>query len=163
MKWSKTLMALLASPAAARRLMSPDKCPNLEWSDEFDDPSTFDERWSHQNGDGCDISLDLCGWGNSEWQWYQAENTAFVNNTLVMKADFDGDRFTSSRLHTKGKVAIDMSKPYYVEARLKIADGQGIWPAFWMLPDNFNERQWPAGGEIDIMEYIGREPHLVSA
>jgi hypothetical protein len=48
-----------------------------------------------------------------------------------------------------------------MEARIKVPFGQGIWPAFWMLGDNIGSVGWPSCGEIDIMEYIGREPQTV--
>jgi hypothetical protein len=48
-----------------------------------------------------------------------------------------------------------------LKARIKIPFGQGIWPAFWMLGESFGEVDWPACGEIDIMENIGREPGIV--
>src|ERR1017187_7491269 len=48
-----------------------------------------------------------------------------------------------------------------VEARIRIPYGQGIWPAFWMLGADVKRKGWPACGEIDIMENIGREPDTV--
>lgn len=48
-----------------------------------------------------------------------------------------------------------------IEARLKVPAGKGLWPAFWMLGSNFRTVGWPDCGEIDIMEYIGREPDLI--
>ena len=39
--------------------------------------------------------------------------------------------------------------------------GQGIWPAFWLLGNNIRQVGWPACGEIDIMEFIGREPNMI--
>lgn len=36
-----------------------------------------------------------------------------------------------------------------------------MWPAFWLLGANIEEVGHPACGEIDIMEYIGREPDYV--
>lgn len=47
------------------------------------------------------------------------------------------------------------------EASIKIPTGQGIWPAFWMLGDDFSEVGWPDSGEIDIMENVGHEPATV--
>lgn len=38
---------------------------------------------------------------------------------------------------------------------MKLPRTQGIWPAFWMLGDNFNNVGWPQGGELDIMEHVG--------
>lgn len=35
---------------------------------------------------------------------------------------------------------------------MRLPYGQGIWPAFWMMGQTGN---WPACGEIDIMEMIG--------
>ena len=48
-----------------------------------------------------------------------------------------------------------------MEARIKLPYGQGIWPAFWMLGDNLYQKGWPTAGEIDIMEFIGREPDRI--
>lgn len=67
-------------------------------------------------------------------------------------------RFTSARLITHGRFSFTYG---VVEARIKIPFGQGIWPAFWMLGENFGEVGWPACGEIDIMENIGKEPGIV--
>ena len=44
------------------------------------------------------------------------------------------------------------------EARIQIPEGEGMWPAFWMLGDNIGTARWPTCGEVDIMENIGREP-----
>jgi beta-glucanase (GH16 family) len=48
-----------------------------------------------------------------------------------------------------------------VEARIKIPKGRGIWPAFWMLGEGADKEGWPACGEIDIMENIGKEPRII--
>jgi beta-glucanase (GH16 family) len=47
------------------------------------------------------------------------------------------------------------------EARMKVPRGQGMWPAFWMLGDNIFADGWPKGGEIDVMENLGREPGTI--
>lgn len=67
-------------------------------------------------------------------------------------------RFISARLNTRGIFSFRYG---VVEARIKVPFGQGIWPAFWMLGENFGEVGWPECGEIDIMENIGREPCTV--
>jgi beta-glucanase (GH16 family) len=64
---------------------------------------------------------------------------------------------TSARLKTQGLFAAQYGK---VEARIKLPSGQGIWPAFWMLGTSITNVGWPACGEIDIMENIGREPSI---
>lgn len=47
----------------------------------------------------------------------------------------------------------------YIEASIKLPKGKGTWPAFWMMPVNF--QQWPGDGEIDIMESVGYDPDVV--
>jgi beta-glucanase (GH16 family) len=66
--------------------------------------------------------------------------------------------YTSARLKTLGRFSQTYGR---FEARIKIPKGQGIWPAFWMLGDDIIKSGWPASGEIDIMENIGKEPALV--
>ncbi|OLB78753.1 MAG: 1,3-beta-glucanase [Actinobacteria bacterium 13_2_20CM_2_71_6] len=64
-------------------------------------------------------------------------------------------QYTSARLNTAGRFTQQYG---HVEARIKLPRGQGIWPAFWALGDNIGSVGWPASGEIDIMENVGREP-----
>src|SRR5207245_7263892 len=66
--------------------------------------------------------------------------------------------YTSARLITKNKFTATYGR---FEARIRIPYGQGIWPAFWMLGDDIDKVGWPACGEIDIMENIGKEPSVV--
>jgi beta-glucanase (GH16 family) len=150
------LWACLFVPAAAQ-------CPALIWSDEFDGTSLNSSIWEHQIGDGCDLGQDLCGWGNAELQYYRQENAIVSDGTLKIitkKEDFGGKAYTSSRIRTLGKAQFDLTLPHLkIEARLKVPAGKGLWPAFWMLPSFLEVSDWPLGGEIDIMEFIGREPN----
>ena len=135
----------------------------LTWSDEFDtaDGSAPDPaRWVFDIGGG--------GWGNNELQSYtnRRENSAVRGGALVirvLKEPFIGTDgvardYTSARLKTQGTFTQAYGK---FEARLHIPKGQGIWPAFWMLGEDITTARWPACGEIDIMENIGREPAIV--
>jgi len=105
--------------------------------------------------------------GNAEAQYYRAENAVVSDGTLKIIAkeeEFGGSGYTSARLRSLGLMDVDLTQPHLrLEARLKVPNGgKGTWPAFWMLPSNFEASQWPLGGEIDIMEFIGREPYFVS-
>ena len=59
---------------------------DLVWSDEFDGSSIDASRWSYDLGDGCDISQDLCGWGNNELEFYtdRTENAFISDGKLVI-------------------------------------------------------------------------------
>ena len=56
--------------------------------------------------------------------------------------------FISGRIDTRGKVSFTYGT---AAARMKLAAGAGLWPAFWALGDG----RWPDTGEIDIMENVG--------
>ena len=117
----------------------------LDWYEEFDTdgkPSTAD--WWYETGGG--------GWGNNEDQVYVAgskdgTDLAFISDgTLKIQARRIGGTVYSIRMNTR------RSWQYgWFEARLKVSDAKGSWPAFWMMPQNY--KTWPGDGEIDIMEY----------
>ena len=133
---------------------------SLTWEDEFEGDKLDSRYWEHQIGDGSDYGIYR--YGNNEEQYYKAENTKVKDGKLTITAkkelthteryDF---QYTSSRLRTKGKVSTTFG---YIEARIKLPAGTGMWPAFWMLPEgSYNDKGWPVSGEIDIMEAKGRE------
>ncbi|MBE2998734.1 glycoside hydrolase family 16 protein [Nocardiopsis sp. HNM0947] len=128
----------------------------LVWSDEFEgsegdapDP----DNWNHETGDH--------GWGNEELQNYteSRDNSALDGDgNLVITALDEGDEYTSARMTTQGNMEHEYGR---VEARIQLPEGQGIWPAFWMLGSEFPETPWPDSGEIDVMEFIGHETGTV--
>ena len=134
----------------------------LVWSDEFNGPNgspVDSSRWVAETGGK--------GWGNNELEFYTArpENANQQDGNLVIKVlkeKYTGDGvtrdYTSARLKTQGKFSQAYGR---FEARIKIPRGQGIWPAFWMLGDDIDKVGWPACGEIDIMENIGKQPDIV--
>jgi len=135
----------------------------LVWSDEFNSPdnSPVDTtKWVSESGGN--------GWGNQELEYYttRPENAFQQGGNLVIKvlqekytgADGVTRDYTSARLKTLGKFSQKYGR---FEARIKIPQGQGIWPAFWMLGDDIGKVGWPKCGEIDIMENIGKEPATV--
>jgi beta-glucanase (GH16 family) len=126
----------------------------LVWEENFSGKSLNEKVWNIELGNGC----PNCGWGNNERQLYTNENHELINGNLVITAKKEGNKYTSTRITTKDKKEFLYG---YFEARAKLPVGQGIWPAFWMLGSNIDEVGWPKSGEIDILEYVGKEPQMV--
>ena len=144
--------------AACSALAAPAAGPpgwRLVWHDDFDGPVLDATKWVRETGGD--------GWGNGELEFYtdRVENAHIDGDYLVIEARRESlatRGYTSARLKTQGVGAWRYGR---VEARIQIPRGQGLWPAFWMLGDNIPSAGWPACGEIDIMENIGKEPGRV--
>jgi len=130
---------------------SPTSYPNMSlvWEEDFS-ASTIDQSdWTFEIGNGTN------GWGNNELQYYRADNAYTQDGHLIIEAkeeSFQGYDYTSTRMITRGKKEFQYGR---IDIRAALPEGQGIWPALWMLGSNFNSVGWPASGEIDIMEMIG--------
>ncbi len=137
---------------------------NLAWSDEFDTANLA--NWTFETGGG--------GWGNNELQYYTNGQNAVIqydasigSNVLVIEARrgapagascwYGSCQYSSSRMISRDKRSFRYGR---IEARIKLPQTQGIWPAFWMLGNNLGQVGWPQSGEIDIMEHVGYEPTL---
>lgn len=142
---------LTASNYDASALVDDSSCVygqmgDLIWQDEFDGAILDGSKWVHDIGNGD------WGWGNGELQYYTPENTIVSNGTVKIIAraeEINGFNYSSSKIKTDGKFAFRYGK---VQARIKTVNGEGFWPAFWMLPSGGS---WPCDGEIDIMEQWG--------
>lgn len=139
------------------------EAPRLIWSDEFNQPagsSPASTHWVHD--------LGASGWGNKELQNYTdaaanasvvADSSASDGKALAIRALKTAEGgYTSARLKTLGKFTPRFGR---IEARAKLPNGQGIWPAFWMLGANVAKVGWPTCGEIDIVESINANPKTV--
>ena len=134
----------------------------LIWSDEFNGKALDLKKWDYQLGTGSQYGLD--GWGNQEAQYYTKENISLAKGMLVIEAKKEaknGKTYTSSRVRTVKEDGTILFATTYgrVEARIKLPIGNGIWPAFWMLPASDTYGNWASSGEIDIMEFRGRLPN----
>ncbi|MBB5706413.1 glycoside hydrolase family 16 protein [Sphingopyxis panaciterrulae] len=164
-------LALLAAAGAAEPVGAtgaPDAAGwRLVWSDEFDGPAIDRGKW--------DFDVDCWGGGNRERQCYtdRRSNAAVENGRLVITARKERwtgpafplsqrsdpakanaqatGEFTSARLVTRGKAAWTYGR---IEVRAKLPQGQGTWPAIWMLPEDARYGPWAASGEIDILEAV---------
>jgi len=82
-------------------------------------------------------------------------NAQVANGLLTIEAKQSGSSYSSARLTTQGKQFFKYGR---IDIRARLPQGQGIWPALWMLGENFPTVGWPKCGEIDIMELVGHEP-----
>lgn len=146
----KRLLSLVR-PAIAGLLMATASLAHaqwqLVWSDEFN--GSIGPSWVFETGAG--------GWGNNELQYYRRENATIENGALVITAkreNFGGASYTSARMKTQGLKTFRFGR---IEARMKLPNFMGAWPAFWMLGANLPQVGWPASGEIDIMEHVNAE------
>ncbi len=154
------------APRAARTPAS-ERGWKLVWADEFDGTAIDPLRW--------DFDVDCWGGGNQERQCYtdRPENARISDGHLVITArsePFTGPAFpshmrsapanqsatatkpfTSARLVTRGKAAWQYGR---IEVRARLPQGQGTWPAIWMLPEDSAYGAWAASGEIDILEAV---------
>lgn len=123
----------------------------LVWEDLFNSETLDTDVWNIEvNGDGG---------GNAELQYYRAENVSLGKdgesgrNCLILtarKETYNGKSFTSGRVNTKKKKAFRYGK---IESLVKLPEtADGLWPAFWLMGDNYDEVGWPRCGEIDILE-----------
>lgn len=128
----------------------------LLWHDEFDGDSLNMDNWNMEPREP--------GWTNNELQEYtQSTDNIFVRDgKLILKAiktQKNGkDYYTSGKVNSQNKRDFMYGK---VVARAKAPEGQGLWPAIWMMPTNESYYgQWPKCGEIDIMEVLGNQTHI---
>ncbi|MBR4431196.1 MAG: family 16 glycosylhydrolase [Clostridiales bacterium] len=127
---------------------------NLLWSDEFDGSGEMDlTKWNYEPHEP--------GWTNNELQEYttSTDNVFVRDGNLVLKAlktEKDGvTHYTSGKVTGQNKTDFQYGK---VVVSAKVPEGQGLWPAIWMMPkDESYYGQWPKCGEIDIMESLGHD------
>ncbi len=131
------------------------KDQKLVWEENFNGKQLDETVWNFELGNGCPNN---CGWGNNEKQLYTTKNHLLKDGNLVIKIEKESTHYTSTRITTAGKKEFQYGR---MEARAKIPTGKGIWPAYWMLGSNIGKVGWPKAGEIDILEYVGREPDMV--
>jgi len=166
-----TVKAVAIANAQPGKVASQTFTPNiphntLVWSDEFNDaadlgPRPNPEIWTYDTGHS--------GFGNREFEHYcaygdatepcdPAHPNAFVGTDgflHIVALEPTPGVYTSARLKTQGLFSVAYGR---IEARMKLPEGQGTWPAFWTLGNNIGPDgdNWPASGEQDIMEHINQ-------
>lgn len=134
------------------------QCLELVWSDEFSvNGAPNPNIWSYDLGTGDG------GWGNREVQVYTSntQNVRVEDGRLIIDAlKATNGTWTSARVKSQGKFNFTYGK---IQFRAKLPKGSGTWPALWMLGEDITTVSWPACGEIDVMEHVGKDPGKVHA
>ncbi len=117
----------------------------MVWSDEFNGTQLDEKAWNIEvNGDGG---------GNQELQFYRRDNVSVADGNLVLTArreNYSNRSFTSGRINSRQKAAF---KHGIIQARIKMPKtSNGLWPAYWMMGNDYSQVGWPRCGEIDIVE-----------
>ena len=130
---------------------------NLLWHDEFSGDALDETIWSYDPHEP--------GWTNNELQEYttSTDNVFVKDGYLTLKAiktqtENGKDYYTSGKIKGQNKSDFLYGK---VVIRAKVPEGQGLWPALWMMPTEEEKYgQWPKCGEIDIMETLGHQTEI---
>lgn len=163
-----TVKAIATAPGYLNSaVLSKDFAPNiasgtLVWSDEFANSGSGNalpdaKTWTYDIGYRCCGNNELetyCAAGSATAPCDPANPNAYIDTTgilHIMGRNTSGTTYSSARLKTQGVFSFMYGR---IEARMKLPESQGMWPAFWLLGNNITTVSWPACGELDVMEHI---------
>lgn len=156
------------TPATTGTAATPSKQASpwkLAWDSEFNGPVGAPPdpgKWTAVIGGG--------GWGNQQLDYDTDNQNVYQDGQghLIIEARkgnpegyscwYGSCTYTSGQITTQGHFSFTYGR---IEARIKIPSGQGLWSAFWLLGANYSTVGWPACGEVDVMENIGKEPSTI--
>lgn len=158
------LLLLLALTPVLIPPPQPATPPKEIFFDDFSGPSLDRRRWNVVvTGETVNNEQQAYVDAPDVFTFVSGNTDGATNGALAIRPRFrkgfttpQGRRFdfVSGRADTKGKVEFMHGR---VSARIKLSVGAGLWPAFWILGTG----DWPATGEIDVMEHVG-EPDWTS-
>ncbi len=165
---SVTVKAIGVTPGLTQSAVQSDALSisvpsgTLVWADEFTNttgsPSAPDATvWGYDTGNSGFGNSELenyCAWGSTTAPCDTANPNAYVgtdNMLHVVARQPSAGVYTSARLKSQGKFSFQYGR---VEVRARVPEYQGLWPAFWSMGNNIATVNWPASGEMDILERV---------
>jgi beta-glucanase (GH16 family) len=168
-----TVRAVAAAPGnTSSTVTSQTFAPNipsgtLVWSDEFSNSTNANAQpnplvWTYDTGNsgfGNNEIEDYCVWGSNASPCNAASPNAYVGTDgylhIVAQQTAPGvytsGAFTSARLKTQGLFSFQYGR---FEVRAQVPEAQGYWPAAWLMGNNISSVDWPACGEMDVLERV---------
>lgn len=154
--------AYLNSAVATQAFSASIPSGTLVWSDEFTASGSGNAQpdptvWTYDTGTDCCGNNELetyCAWGSTAGPCNPSSPNAYVGTDgllHIVAQNPSAGVYTSARLKSQGLFSFQYGR---IEARMKLPESQGMWPAFWMLGNNITTVSWPGCGELDIMEHI---------
>jgi len=165
---SLTVKAIAATPGGAVSKIASQKFKlkipsgTLVWSEEFSNSTGARAQpnpqvWTYDAGNDGFGNHELetyCAWGSSAAPCSATDPNVYVGTDgylhIVAKQPSDGV-YTSARLKTQGLFSFQYGR---FEVRALVPEGQGFWPAAWLLGNNIVTDGWPACGEQDVLERV---------
>lgn len=150
------------SPVTTQKFAMQIAPGTLVWSEEFSNASGHEARpdpktWTYDTGNGGFGNHELenyCAWGSNSPPCSTADRNTYVGTDgylhIVAREPSTGV-YTSARLKTQGLFSFRYGR---MEVRAKVPEGQGFWPAAWLLGNNIATVNWPACGEQDNLERV---------
>ena len=157
-----------ASGDSNSSVATKDFAPNipsgtLVWSDEFSNSTGANagpnsQVWTYDtgnnNGWGNSELENYCAWGSDASPCDTSNPNAYVGTDSylhIVAEQPTAGVYTSARMKTEGLFSFQYGR---IEVRAQVPEAQGFWPAFWLLGNNISTVNWPACGEMDVMERV---------
>ena len=135
----------------------------LVWSDEFSGTAGMTHTqpnpatWSYDTGANCcgnNEQETYCAWGSNTAPCSTASPSAYVGTDGYLHIEAQQPSagvYTSARLKSQGLFSFQYGR---FEVRALVPEAQGFWPAGWLMGNNIVTVDWPACGEMDVLERV---------
>lgn len=157
-----TASGMSASSVTSQSFAANIPFGTLVWSDEFSNAASANAQpnpqvWTYDTGGGGFGNQELetyCAWGSNVAPCSTASPSAYVGTDgylHIVAQQTSAGVYTSARLKTQGLFGFRYGR---IEFRAQVPEAQGFWPAAWLMGNNISTVDWPACGEMDVLERV---------